>query len=107
MEKIQNGLTTLLTPSNNNSTVETAKIIEYQNKYFLKITGREDEKCMVVLKETNGDLFESKDNNIPIVVCYGCAEGCEPRFEDGNWYCTEGCPECVKSSSISDRYIFE
>ncbi|NQU54589.1 MAG: hypothetical protein HQ522_18870 [Bacteroidetes bacterium] len=106
-EKIQNGLTNLFSPSGNNFVVKSVEIIEYQNRYFLRITGNENQKCMVALKESKGDLFELNDNNLPIVICSGCPDGCEPLFAEGGWYCSEGCPQCIKTSSVSDHYIFE
>jgi hypothetical protein len=105
--KIQDGLTNLLSPSGQNFIVQSVEIIEYQNIYFLRITGNENQKCMIALKESKGVLFELNYKNIPIVVCSGCDDGCEPRLEDGGWYCSDGCSQCIKSSSVSDHYIFE
>ena len=107
IEKIQNGLTSLLSPSGQNFIVKTVEINEYQNRYFLKVTGIENQKCMIALKEYKGKLFELNENNIPIVVCTGCDDGCEPKLKEEGWYCSEGCSNCIKTSSISDQYIFE
>ena len=106
-ESIEIGLTSLLSPAGQNFDLKSVEIVEYQNRYFLKILGNENQKCMVALEESNGDLFELNDISIPIVVCSGCDEGCEPQFEEGSWHCSDGCSECIKSTTASDHYIFK
>ena len=106
-ESIQVGLSSLFSPDGQNFDLKSVEIIEYQNRYFLKILGYENQKCMVALKESNGDLFELNDISIPIVVCTGCNDGCEPQFEEGSWHCSDGCPECIKTTAATDHYIFK
>jgi hypothetical protein len=106
-EKIENSLNSLLTPANSDFKIESYSIVEYQNRKYLKIIGTSNEKCMVALEELNGALYELNDNSIPIVVCYGCNDGCNPQLKSGGWACTDGCTDCGKSASISDQYIFE
>lgn len=107
LEKVQEGLNSLLSPSGQELIMKTVGIIEYQDKYFLKITGHSYQKCMIPLKEQNGILYEDIASDIPIIICSGCDDGCEPVLLENGWYCSEGCAECVKSTSVSDYYIFE
>ena len=106
-EKIQDGLTSFLTPSQQDFIVYSIDIVDYQNKYFLKLTGVDNQKCMIALKEHKGKLFELNDNKIPMVICTGCDEGCEPKLTEKGWYCSDGCSSCEKSVSVSDNYIFK
>lgn len=107
ISKVQSGLNALLTPSGNNFRVKNVEIREYNGTKFLRITGTEFQKCMIALKEYNGKLYELNDQEMPIIICSGCNEGCEPRFGEKGWFCTDGCSNCVKSSSVSDNYIFK
>ena len=107
IDKVQDGLTSLLTPSAQNFIIKSAEIINYENRYFLKVIGNENQKCLIALKEYEEKLYELNDNAIPIVVCSGCDEGCEPILTDNGWSCIGECSECNKTESISDHYIFE
>jgi|GEM_PF-1951543 len=107
IDKIQNGLTTLLAPSKSDFIIGNVEIVKKQNLYFLMITGREGQKCMVALKEIRGKLYEASSKTIPIVVCSGCTDGCEPNWTEEGWYCSDGCEDCEKSTTVSDFYIFK
>lgn len=106
-KKIQKGLSNLLSHSGQDFVIKSVEIVKYQNRFFLKVNGHEDQKCMIALKEYYGELFELNDKNTPIIVCKGCENGCEPKLKNGVWYCSDGCSECFKTSSVSENYIFK
>jgi hypothetical protein len=106
-EKIQNGLSDLLKPTGQEFTISEVEVVSYQEKYFLSIIGPENQKCMILLQRINENLFEANNNEIPIVICSGCSEGCEPVLSKDGWFCSDGCDSCKKTSSVSDHYIFD
>jgi hypothetical protein len=106
-EKIENSLRSLLSPANSDFRIESYGIVDYQKRKFLKIIGTNNEICMVALEEIKGTLYELNDNSIPIVVCFGCDDGCNPKLSPEGWACTDGCTDCRKSASISNEYVFD
>ena len=97
-------------PFNFQLKLKSTEIIEHKNRKYLKIIGHENSKCLIALKEVRNKLYELSSLEIPIVICSGCEEGCNPELEEDGWFCTnpsKPCEECAKSETASEDYIFE
>lgn len=106
-EKIEKDINKLISPSELNLKIKSVDVIEIDEVTFLKVVGTNNETGMIALMENNGTLYELHDNKIPFILCYGCADGCQPEYKSPGWICSSGCSDCTKTTTVSDDFIFE